>query len=437
MLKCYTKPLSRINMNSIKANNPKVITIIVITILICAVTCHNAQDDIYDQTSKDIHKIYSPIQKSFIYPTLNSSDTYYMHYGQSLQEDHVISFNDVDPYQENDRDERFVSPFSVVRFSNSECTSDTNNLKGTCYTAWDCLTGVSGEADVNMDLYSCARGFGICCTSVLGCGGVSNNNCTWLRSPGYPSTVNSAFDCEQTITIEEDICQLRLTIDDLSLNYPDNTGTCTSDYLTVSQDNKFDKLCGVTKDNHFYLDVMHSMSNRVTFNFHLDFTSTFDRSWSIKVAKICCHSDEEVPRGCGQYYTGTSGIIKSLNHEAPSSNDYVLSGLNYAACVRMENGYCKATYDEPQHDDGWTTECNDIFERPGRTDAQLALINDNGDPKCRIGGTTNIEEPYAYSYLSPHMFKLDTTIDTTNTHLNSDAANNGGNYYITYEQTKC
>ncbi|CAL4130568.1 unnamed protein product, partial [Meganyctiphanes norvegica] len=173
----------------------------------------------------------------------------------------------------------------------------------------------------------------------LGCGGSSGNNSTYLTSPGYPGTFNSATSCKQTITISDKVCQLRLDINDLDLAPPDTTGTCQNDYLTVSQDNKFDRLCGTTTDNHFYLDVMPSMSRNVEFDFTTDDTS-YNRRWNIKVTQICCDQLSMAPSGCGQYYTGTSGTIKGLNFDGSTATNRYLSGLNYAICVRKEQGQC-------------------------------------------------------------------------------------------------
>ncbi|CAL4159083.1 unnamed protein product, partial [Meganyctiphanes norvegica] len=269
---------------------------------------------------------------------------------------------------------------------------------------------------------------------ILGCGGSSRNNNTWLQSPGYPNSFNSGQDCQQTIDIEENICQLRLDIDDLTLDVPDTTGTCSTDYLTVNQDTKFDRLCGVTKNNHFYLDVDYSSNSKVIFSFHTDSSTSYDRTWSIRISKICCDSLEEVPRGCGQYYTGTTGIIKSLNYEAPSSGDNIISKLNYGICIRMELGYCKNTYTEDKTD-GWLPICGDIFERPGRYDAQVVPTV---AAKCHTAGAINpIPATWTHSYTSPHTFKLDTTRDTTNTHPSTIAANQDGVYYYSYSQTAC
>ena len=52
------------------------------------------------------------------------------------------------------------------------------------------------------------------------------------------------------------------------------------------------------------------------------------------------------PVGCLQYYNGASGMVQSFNYMqdigTPANLEGVnhLANLNYAACVRMESGYC-------------------------------------------------------------------------------------------------
>ncbi|CAL4119691.1 unnamed protein product, partial [Meganyctiphanes norvegica] len=175
----------------------------------------------------------------------------------------------------------------------------------------------------------------------LGCGATSNNNNTYLRSPGYDSSFNYGLDCHQHIRIDSSVCQLRLEIHNLELAYPTTKGFCEDDYLKVNQDIKFEYLCGVTTNNHFYLDVDSSDNELVSFNFHTSNTVSFNRKWNIRVQKIMCNTDAEVMRGCGQYYTGTSGNLRGFNIDGSSSFNYLIHGLNYAACVRVELGYCK------------------------------------------------------------------------------------------------
>ena len=59
-----------------------------------------------------------------------------------------------------------------------------------------------------------------------------------------------------------------------------------------------------------------------------------------------CTSPVLAPVGCLQYYNGASGMVQSFNYMqdigTPANLEGVnhLANLNYAACVRMESGYC-------------------------------------------------------------------------------------------------
>ncbi|CAL4070162.1 unnamed protein product, partial [Meganyctiphanes norvegica] len=257
------------------------------------------------------------------------------------------------------------SLFTVVRFRNSGCTGDGGS-SGICYTSSTC-TSQGGTIDG-----TCASGFGKCCITTLFCDGRSSNNGTIIRSPGYPTYFNYAKTCPQTITLADDICQVRLDITSLELAPPDTTGNCINDYLQVSQDDKIDKYCGVTTDNHFYLDVDPSSSNSLLFNFVTD-SSSNNRRWSITVYQLTCTQTGKAPTGCGQYYTSESGTIKGLNSGGTANKEY-LSGLKYAICVRREINKCSTTYLD-QTTNSLLPRCPDTFERPYFT-------NNNLQPSC-------------------------------------------------------
>ncbi|CAL4089084.1 unnamed protein product, partial [Meganyctiphanes norvegica] len=113
-----------------------------------------------------------------------------------------------DQYMPNttQRDDKLLSPFTLIRFANSECNQD--DYTGTCYTKWDCFTGFAGEKQVTANDV-CSGGFGRCCVAKLGCGATSNKNNTWLMSPDFGESFNYGLDCVQTIIIDSSICQLR------------------------------------------------------------------------------------------------------------------------------------------------------------------------------------------------------------------------------------
>ena len=100
------------------------------------------------------------------------------------------------------------SLFSIVQFTNGKCTSlSSSTTIGTCFSSSEC-SSKSGSADG-----SCAAGFGVCCVvSTSTCGSTVSTNITYIRNPGYPSSITptSTGSCAFTIDkASDDICQLR------------------------------------------------------------------------------------------------------------------------------------------------------------------------------------------------------------------------------------
>merc|ERR1711894_227911 len=70
---------------------------------------------------------------------------------------------------------RFLNLFSVIRFSNTPCSTRLG-INGTCYTEKQCTerAGIAQGA--------CAGGFGVCCTFSTRCGGTTLENSTYLTT---------------------------------------------------------------------------------------------------------------------------------------------------------------------------------------------------------------------------------------------------------------
>ena len=52
----------------------------------------------------------------------------------------------------------------------------------------------------------------------------------------------------------------------------------------------------------------------------------------------------KAPAGCGQYYTEPSGAIRGWNTDSHEDDEYYLSGLSYAICVRYNFNKCQVRY---------------------------------------------------------------------------------------------
>ena len=95
----------------------------------------------------------------------------------------------------------------MVQFPNDACTSSTADTTGTCYTSSECNSR-SGTSSG-----TCAAGFGVCCVITTStCGATVSTNITYIRNPGYPSSITptSTGSCTTTIRkVSDNICQLR------------------------------------------------------------------------------------------------------------------------------------------------------------------------------------------------------------------------------------
>ncbi|XP_071524449.1 uncharacterized protein [Panulirus ornatus] len=277
-------------------------------------------------------------------------------------------------------------------------------------TKIDCLWRGGTGSDL------CAQAFGVCCVIVATENGESSSNNTLI----YRAAFNAGVDLTYTIgRMNNHICQYRLDVKTLNLYQVESDGSCLFDWMTVSQDTKFQKVCGITENVHYYIDVEDS----ATFTFHTDASQSYDRSWEIYVQQLTCdETGTAAPEGCGQWYWGTSGKIDIWSNVDPGQqNWYYLDGQNYAVCVRWEAGYCSITYSETNI---FQPRCNDLFERPGQTSLQAACVN--SPPSGAL--TYTLDEGKQHFYIQ--------FLDTTNQHTGS-ISNPYKNPSITYTQNPC
>ena len=99
---------------------------------------------------------------------------------------------------------------------------------------------------------TCASGFGVCCLVTVTCGGTTSVNGTYFQNPGYPSTYNSVSSCRLTINkCTEDVCQLRLDMDNMVLAQPETTDNqCQSDQFIISGGTPVPATCGTLTGSH-------------------------------------------------------------------------------------------------------------------------------------------------------------------------------------------
>merc|ERR1712242_524538 len=118
---------------------------------------------------------------------------------------------------EQERDQKLISTFQIVRFPNEVCVG-SNSRNGTCYTSAECSDKDGTSSG------SCADGFGVCCTFVVTtCGSSSSENLTYWTNP---STLTLGSTCSLTICpISDDICSIRLDLKTFVLTGPSTRTT--------------------------------------------------------------------------------------------------------------------------------------------------------------------------------------------------------------------
>jgi len=231
------------------------------------------------------------------------------------------------------RNARF-SLFSVVAFPNDECTTETATdnefYKGVCYSEQDC--GSNGGTASG----SCASGFGVCCLfRISDCPSTINQNISYIQNANFPASFTVASTtCDYEVTGNSDICQIRLDFQTAVLDQPSSTGTC-SDVLTVTSPSSANPptLCGTFTDTHMYVETgRSSTAAKVTVQTS---SGAAIRFWNMKLSLIGCFNPIRAPTDCVQYYTSTSGEIKSFNFGSG-----LMTNLRYDICIRQGLGYC-------------------------------------------------------------------------------------------------
>ncbi|XP_068207760.1 uncharacterized protein [Palaemon carinicauda] len=241
-----------------------------------------------------------------------------------------------------------LSPLTLVKLLNGKCDAG-NGQFGTCMAKFECFKKGGSAYGI------CGQGFGVCCVITALENGVAFGNNTRI----YKSEFNEGVHITYTILrMNSKVRQFRLDVKTLYMYEVEENGDCSHDYMEVNQDTKFEKVCGLSKDIHFYIDVTDAYA---IFTFHTDPNKNQNRQWEIYVSQ---HTfDTSAPEGCGQWYRELSGKIGIWNNVDPSSTHwYYIDKQDYAICLRYEAGYCSFTYFETI---AFKPKCSDYFERPG------------------------------------------------------------------------
>ena len=182
------------------------------------------------------------------------------------------------------------SLFNIVQFENRGCRSTSSissagtgstSRNGTCFTSSECRSAGGVAAG------SCAAGFGVCCVFLVETNGAQiNQNCTYIRNPGFPDSYSETNGVQYTvqkcsnsnilctifmfialISYYLDVCHLRLDFETFSILGTGNSqevnldddgvtalpggGQCLDTFdVTVSTGQRIPQICGQNAGQH-------------------------------------------------------------------------------------------------------------------------------------------------------------------------------------------
>ncbi|KAK4010495.1 uncharacterized protein LOC116920739 [Daphnia magna] len=193
---------------------------------------------------------------------------------------------------------------------------------------------------------SCSSFGSVCCiNTVTRCGAtVTLNNTYWQA----PTTLSAESTCSLSIqlnpTLAEQrrnpICQVRLDFEAFSIAGPNTQTVCATDNFRVSGTaNRIPIICGQNVGQHMYL-IAPSSTADIQLIFTLGTGTAQDRSWKIRTSLLACSSTSLLaPEDCLQYFTQSSGTVRSFNWREVSPSAAAprqLANQDYNICFRTE-----------------------------------------------------------------------------------------------------
>lgn len=191
---------------------------------------------------------------------------------------------------------------------------------------------------------SCVLGKVCCINAITTCGGTVTLNNTYWQSSSTP--VSAPSTCALTVRLDtklveqlaKPICQIRLDFVSFTTQQPTD-GTCTDSFIVGGSTNVVPIICGDNSGQHMYIDVPSSALTPTDVQLMFNFAAgVATRTWNIKIAMLPCGASYLAPPGCLQYFTASSGRVRSFNWQdvgAPTSTRQ-LNNQNYNICFRTE-----------------------------------------------------------------------------------------------------
>lgn len=257
---------------------------------------------------------------------------------------------------EGSRDEKIFSFLNLIRIPNDVCAGKSKN--GTCYLADECKER-GGEASG-----TCGGEYGVCCVIELSCGGTSKDNNTFITQkskstfalaeraceykicPQAPTVTRIRFDLQTFVLADPGLQTAKAAGSGVAVVGP-AIGQCLSDTFALSGS---PEICGTNTGEHMIVDS--DGMNCVSAMFTIGASTTVSRSWTILATQYRAGEEESSmagPSGCLQYFTASSGVIKSFNFPTAFSSAITadathLVNQKYDICIRRASGMCHICY---------------------------------------------------------------------------------------------
>ncbi|XP_059350383.1 uncharacterized protein LOC130698532 isoform X1 [Daphnia carinata] len=302
---------------------------------------------------------------------------------------------------EGQREEKFLSLFSIVRFPNTLCVA-SNSYNGTCLTTAEC-SAKGGTASG-----TCASGFGVCCVlTIQTCGATTSLNNTYWQNNGFSSAYTTAGQCSLFVSrASSDVDQLRLEFLTFTLAQPDSatlstTGQCITDSFTVSgAANIVPAICGANSNQHMYINIGPGTST-VTLSIITSGTST-SRYWNIRVIQSSENDFMESIESLMQL-----GIDGNTRNKKGWNALHLLcfynSSQHLTAAIKLliKSGIDK----DAKEKDGWNALHLLCFNNssPGLIEAINLLINPDNDINATTNGGSNALHLLCYNNSSRNL----------------------------------
>ncbi|XP_019874064.2 uncharacterized protein LOC109602177 [Aethina tumida] len=276
-----------------------------------------------------------------------------------------------------------------------------------------------------------------CCVYDNSCNRITSSKVSYFT--GKVTKTNDISSCPYTIYLENtNVCQIRLDFESFKLASSKHDGSkyaCSTDSFSIEPNHYgIPDMCGSNQNNHVYIHV-HPGDSYVTLTMKLSKRSNVDLvdlpEWKIKVTQLQCGGNGKndylsqydfpllAPKGAIQYYTQSTGTIRSFGFNIDKSSSYTFN-QNYAIAIRKDPGYCGAAFKAqtahmqiPTNSKNPEADCKDYLSIPGLVDTQfnhLVKICKAHDFKSVVPGPLIINvhsEPQQTLDTAPYEFRFD------------------------------